>query len=146
MDDLDLSLSKDFPPDRSTSEISAINDESSDHLDIPDLSPGFDIRSSVIVSKGSQKNVRALLKFKEPEPIPIFSCIYCTREYLVFCHISENLFSRKYVIQARIDDLIRKRNLISQIQPTDFSLVNSKSPKKHNDENIHLLKLNILQR
>lgn len=33
---------------------------------------------------------------KEPEPIPIFSCIYCVKEYVVFSSLSRHLLSKKY--------------------------------------------------
>ncbi len=33
---------------------------------------------------------------REPEPVPLFSCIYCAREYLVFTRFSNKLLSTKY--------------------------------------------------
>ncbi len=32
----------------------------------------------------------------EPEPVPIFSCIYCVKEFLVFTNLSNRILSHKY--------------------------------------------------
>eukprot|EP01022_Parablepharisma_sp_SALTPOND_P032982 TRINITY_DN87991_c1_g1_i1.p1 TRINITY_DN87991_c1_g1~~TRINITY_DN87991_c1_g1_i1.p1 ORF type:complete len:657 (+),score=26.99 TRINITY_DN87991_c1_g1_i1:219-2189(+) len=36
-------------------------------------------------------------KTKEPEPLPIFSCIYCVREFLVFTNLSNRMLAKKYL-------------------------------------------------
>lgn len=49
-------------------------------------------------------------------PLPIFSCIYCSNDYISFRHLSNEKLSSKYFIQTSIYDMIILDKLI-QIQP-----------------------------
>ena len=47
-------------------------------------------------------------------PIPIFSCIYCTNEKLVFVHFSNEIISEKYLYQTSIYDIDTLNKIIEQ--------------------------------
>ena len=46
-------------------------------------------------------------------PLPIFSCIYCSNEYISFNHLSNEIISNKYLLQTSIFDLKQLDYLIS---------------------------------
>ena len=46
-------------------------------------------------------------------PIPIFSCIYCSNEYISFNHLSNEIISNKYLLQTSYLDLKQLDYLIS---------------------------------
>ena len=46
-------------------------------------------------------------------PLPIFSCIYCSNEYISFNHLSHEIISNKYLLQTSIWDMKQLDYLIS---------------------------------
>ena len=74
-------------------------------------------------------------------PLPIFSCIYCSNDYISFKHLSNEKLSSKYYIQTSIydmkilDKLIQKKPLIDQYnqnsQIIDIIIKNTEYLKKY---------------
>ena len=58
-------------------------------------------------------------------PLPIFSCIYCSNEYISFNHLSNEIISNKYLLQTSIFDLKQLDYLIS-FQPKIYKDNNNK--------------------
>ena len=58
-------------------------------------------------------------------PLPIFSCIYCSNEYISFNHLSNEIISNKYLLQTSIFDLKQLDYLIS-FQPKIDKDINNK--------------------
>lgn len=42
------------------------------------------------------RNIKGDSRAREPEPVPVFSCIYCVNEFLVFSGLSHRLLAKKY--------------------------------------------------
>ena len=74
-------------------------------------------------------------------PLPIFSCIYCSNDYISFKHLSNEQLSSKYYIQTSIydmkilDKLIQKKPLIDQYNQNskllDIIIKNTEYLKKY---------------
>ena len=68
----------------------------------------FSLNNSIIEKNNNIKtiNVMPLKKFKKEDldyiPLPVFSCIYCSNEYISFNHLSKEILSNKYLFQASI--------------------------------------------
>ena len=57
-------------------------------------------------------------------PIPIFSCIYCSNEYISFKHLSNEIISNKYLLQTSNFDLKQLDYLISFLSKIDRDNIN----------------------
>ena len=77
-----------------------------------------------IKEKNNENEIRAIktmplkkLKIKKEDldriPLPIFSCIYCSNEYVSFKHLSNEIISNKYLLQTSVFDLKQLDYLIS---------------------------------
>jgi hypothetical protein len=66
-------------------------------------------------------NNEVIIRFKEPEPIPIFSCLYCTNEHLVFSHMGNTLLAKKYEGLLRESFKKAEEDLLSlsEVQPVE---------------------------
>ena len=62
------------------------------------------------------KNKKTSKKLTKEEldniPLPIFSCIYCSNDYVAFKHLSDELLSEKYLFQASNLDISQINNLL----------------------------------
>ncbi len=58
-------------------------------------------------------------------PIPIFSCIYCSNEYISFKHLSNEIISNKYLLQTSNFDLKQLDYLISFLSKIDRDNINN---------------------
>ena len=56
-----------------------------------------------------KKSPKIKIKLKKEDldniPLPLFSCIYCSNDYLSFKHLSYEIISNKYLFQTSIYDL-----------------------------------------
>ena len=62
-------------------------------------------------------------------PLPIFSCIYCSNEYISFKHLSNEIISKKYLLQTTYLDLKQLDYLISFQFKMDKGNINNKNNK-----------------
>ena len=89
-----------------------INEDSNFSMD-------FSLNSSQIKNNNNNKTIKnkPLIKLKKEDlnhiPLPIFSCIYCSNEYIAFNHLSNEIISNKYCLQTSIFDLKQLDLLIS---------------------------------
>ena len=58
-------------------------------------------------------------------PIPIFSCIYCSNDYISFKHLSNEIISKKYLLQTSKWDLKQLDYLISFLSKIDRDNINN---------------------
>ena len=78
------------------------------------------------------KNIKTmpLKKIKKEDldkiPLPIFSCIYCSNEYISFNHLSNEIISKKYLLQTSILDIKQLDYLISFQTKIDKDNINNK--------------------
>lgn len=115
MDDGEVSLSGEFSEESSFSGISPVRNVPtaqplSDQLQLDLCELDLNGKRLELDLKDVEINIETASRAKErePEPIPIFSCIYCTNEYLVFSHASNKLLATKYEHLAFLKDSLQK--------------------------------------
>ena len=93
----------------------------------------FNIKKNINENKNNN-NIRPvktmpLKKIKKEDldniPIPIFSCIYCSNEYISFKHLSNEIISNKYLLQTSNFDLKQLDYLISFLSKIDRDNINN---------------------
>ena len=79
-------------------------------------------------NKNSKKGLKKRLKKEDLNniPLPIFSCIYCSNDYVSFKHLSNEIISKKYLFQNSLSDIIKLNYLISYRPGNDISNNNCK--------------------
>ena len=79
-------------------------------------------------NKNSKKGLKKRLKKEDLNniPLPIFSCIYCSNDYISFKHLSNEIISKKYLFQNSLSDIIKLNYLISYRPGNDISNNNCK--------------------
>ena len=79
-------------------------------------------------NKNSKKGLKKRLKKEDLNniPLPIFSCIYCSNDYISFKHLSNEIISKKYLFQNSLSDTTKLNYLISYRPGNDISNNNCK--------------------
>ena len=104
----------------------SLNDENNEDLDlslecslIKQKDNLFNIKQNINENDNKIRSVKTMpiKKIKKEDldniPLPIFSCIYCSNEYVSFNHLSQEIISKKYLLQASIWDMKQLDYLIS---------------------------------
>jgi hypothetical protein len=79
----------------------------------------FNIKQNINENDNKIRSVKTMpiKKIKKEDldniPLPIFSCIYCSNEYVSFNHLSQEIISKKYLLQTSIWDMKQLDYLIS---------------------------------
>ena len=76
-------------------------------------------------NKNNNKNTR-FKRFRKEDldniPLPIFSCIYCSNDYIAFKHLSNEIISNKYLFQTSIFDL-KQLNFLISYKPNNIKFI-----------------------
>ena len=113
----------------------------------------FSLNNSIIEKNNNIKTITVmpLKKFKKEDldyiPLPVFSCIYCSNEYISFNHLSKEILSNKYLFQTSVFDINQLNYIISLFQYKNnkeeknnkiltIVLKNSEYLKSYNDINV----------
>ena len=124
-DEFDFELSNIVPKEEKTRKNSLNDDNNIDlnlSLDCSLIKPKdnmIDIKQNVNENNNNIRSVKTMpiKKLKKEDldniPLPIFSCIYCSNEYVSFKHLSQEIISNKYLLQTSIWDIKQLDYLIS---------------------------------
>ena len=122
-----LEISNIIPKEEKTRK-NSLNDDNDNNIDL-----NLSLECSLIKPKDNMLNIKQninennnnirsvktmpIKKLKKEDldniPLPIFSCIYCSNEYVSFNHLSQEVISNKYLLQTSIWDLKQIDYLIS---------------------------------
>ena len=92
-----------------------LNESSIQKIDIDNIQIDLNNQNNNIININDENKKSKKIRTKDDlnnTPLPIFECLYCTNEKIVFKHFSNEILSNKYLLQTSVYDINDLNKLI----------------------------------